>query len=1300
MSKKTTMAIPVKRGESHPDKCRLVWARQLSVCVLLSLMLALQLSLLPASAFAQDIAAGDQQSQSGSSQRSTDSEQPTDFVGDSSDAAAEPADQTTESAATVPPNANESNLEALDESTNTGELLALSNGLQVLATTNWYTSNPDVSSYTLANSEDLAGLAQLVNNGTNTFANKTLILSSDIINASLPPIGTPQNPFLGTFDGNNKNISNLTLVPASKQYVGLFGYAGQGASIQNVRLVGGTLVLFEASTSGQQIRDVGSIAGYSAGDISGCTSSITMNLNSARLAIGAPANGDDNRTTTDFGSFRQIGGLVGHLDGNMYQCAYSGTLNITSPISILEDMKYVAGEIGGLVGACGNLEDLTQVPQIRASQNSGNLTFNISGSGGIDRFGQQLYSASFGVGGIVGVTTGSVFDCTNTGNINTSLDTPDAPRAGFGGSSTGGIVGMLRGNGFDYLANETANHLTTTDPGYEIWTQSDGAVRPPTVGVYDSTNSGIVIGLSSVGGIVGGTGSFTEIEGCGNTGAVKGCRWNKPYVGGIVGNDRGDVRYSYNRGGVYSVTGAGYYCAGIAGGFSSLTSSTTPTELVYDSIEMTGCYVTGQVYTSAAGFRTGILAGESNGYIHDNAYISGLTLDDNEVHDSAGLIVGNQELSAGDLRGSKGIAKLNTFAAALGQWNTFYLPVTTAVNGGYPLPVHEFNTTGTNIDTIGVTATLAKDAIYSTAMDPVPQIKLQVGSATLLQNADYYVVPASGTKNTNAGNATYQATIKGMGIYAGTLSATVEYTIGKTNIDSCTVIAATAVFNWEMQQPAWVRVLDANGNEVDSSEYEWKILPNADGSPQAIYDNAVPGWSYSYYDYIHVHTDTYKYDVVVTAKPSSTNYEGSTRQRAFRIDWAELNYSGTTDPSRPTAIYDKVVWNDSEWDFVTALDDKSGNAIQITYTGSPIRPTFNSVTYLDREMRNGTGLPYYNTPTEYDYRYVYGNPNSEGSGGANIGTQTNASPVDTPECMTIRYTTASSFTGFTNVFYRIVPASLNLVSAATLDNMAATGEELTPDPALTYNSMTLVKNVDYTLSYDNNIFAGQATVTVTGIGNYSGTKILNFTITGEVPIHTITLKPNGGSVTPTSIPIAHNSTVGTLLPKPKRTGYDFAGWYTEATDGTGVTENTKVTTDVTFFAHWTLNTNVSVTYHQNTTPDDATIYTESGFTYGSTYTIHNYNTLGTLESFSAPSGSHFIGWYLDSDLTQKAPAFIANLGYDTHLYANYVTGDATIEEGTYVIKPKSSLFRVLDAYGGYSLNGAKIVSFDFSGAQN
>lgn len=58
-----------------------------------------------------------------------------------------------------------------------------------------------------------------------------------------------------------------------------------------------------------------------------------------------------------------------------------------------------------------------------------------------------------------------------------------------------------------------------------------------------------------------------------------------------------------------------------------------------------------------------------------------------------------------------------------------------------------------------------------------------------------------------------------------------------------------------------------------------------------------------------------------------------------------------------------------------------------------------------------------------------------------------------------------------------------------------TGSALKPGVTVVYEGKTLTLGTDYTVSYANNVNVGEATVTVTGKGEYSGTNLKKFTIT-------------------------------------------------------------------------------------------------------------------------------------------------------------------------------------------------------------
>lgn len=72
------------------------------------------------------------------------------------------------------------------------------------------------------------------------------------------------------------------------------------------------------------------------------------------------------------------------------------------------------------------------------------------------------------------------------------------------------------------------------------------------------------------------------------------------------------------------------------------------------------------------------------------------------------------------------------------------------------------------------------------------------------------------------------------------------------------------------------------------------------------------------------------------------------------------------------------------------------------------------------------------------------------------------------------------------------PITFNLVT--TISPAEYTGLPFVPLPEVTFGSITLVKDVDYTVGYSNNTDIGIATVTITGKGNYSGTASKNFAI--------------------------------------------------------------------------------------------------------------------------------------------------------------------------------------------------------------
>ena len=67
---------------------------------------------------------------------------------------------------------------------------------------------------------------------------------------------------------------------------------------------------------------------------------------------------------------------------------------------------------------------------------------------------------------------------------------------------------------------------------------------------------------------------------------------------------------------------------------------------------------------------------------------------------------------------------------------------------------------------------------------------------------------------------------------------------------------------------------------------------------------------------------------------------------------------------------------------------------------------------------------------------------------------------------------------------------------------------------------------------------------------------------------TVTFNPTGGTVSEPTRKVEINNQVGTL-PTPGRPGYQFDGWFTLESGGEEVLPSRIITSDITFFAHWT-----------------------------------------------------------------------------------------------------------------------------------
>lgn len=357
--------------------------------------------------------------------------------------------------------------------------------------TEWYSEG--VVIFELNTAEELAGLASLVNSGTN-FSGVNVYLDSDIDLGFYEwiPIGNATYAFNGTFDGDGHTVSGLK-INASYDYVGLFGNAT--GKICNLKIEQANVyvkrdykyvsiacgyskgVLNDITTDGfieaPKANYVGAVAGMTAPAATEYTN-LTNNANiNAQTSVGGiigyiEASGilqtNYIKNTGSIKGVSQVGGAFGYVKGAngsvvsgvsvtadvVAEYRVGGVVGIAENVAIstctndgstvTANSYYTEGEnfyawLGGIVGKGCNVENCT---------NNVDITYKSKG----------IY-----VGGIAGYATGDIKNCTNNGDITTNT------------TCVGGIVG-------EFNSSEERN-------------------------ISNLINNGAICGSSRIGGIAG-----------------------------------------------------------------------------------------------------------------------------------------------------------------------------------------------------------------------------------------------------------------------------------------------------------------------------------------------------------------------------------------------------------------------------------------------------------------------------------------------------------------------------------------------------------------------------------------------------------------------------------------------------------------------------------------------------------------------------------------------------------------------------------------------------------------------------
>ena len=232
------------------------------------------------------------------------------------------------------------------------------------ADTSWYTDHKTDTEYHFTTAEQLAGLAQLVNDKTASvsFEGKTIYLDNDLdlSGSQWTPIGDGSNFrrfFAGTFNGQHHKITNLNHHYTGDEVVrnGLFGVVSDGGTLKNLLVIDADIASNDGSliagiladwvnggtvencyTSGKIENNVGNK--FVGGLIGQCTwSTQVKGCGSDAKVISTESNEDDVDT---------VGGLIGQWENSadsssITDCWFGGSVSCNN----------IYSAVGGILGA-------------------------------------------------------------------------------------------------------------------------------------------------------------------------------------------------------------------------------------------------------------------------------------------------------------------------------------------------------------------------------------------------------------------------------------------------------------------------------------------------------------------------------------------------------------------------------------------------------------------------------------------------------------------------------------------------------------------------------------------------------------------------------------------------------------------------------------------------------------------------------------------------------------------------------------------------------------------------------------
>ena len=387
------------------------------------------------------------------------------------------------------------------------------------------------------------------------------------------PIGDIQNPFIGSYNGNDLKIINLTVDLIETENVGLFGFCSssflQNVTLENINIrgknnVGGLVGNYSGEIINSNVNGIvtgensigGLIGQYNSGEISNCKTNVKVTGGSKSYFVGGLIGFNeqgiilDNYSIGDVSGNANVSGLIGLNKGQINDCSAQGDIignwNVGGLVGgntgIINGCKAEGNIIGETIGitCVGGLVGINTIGEITNSNASGDVTGD-EFIGGLIGKNKGEVKRSFAIGKIKGrICIGGLIGWNENGNLSQCYAFGETKSegdcaGGLVGKHTGNIIeSSLEGNGDIFESYATGNVNGNNNIGGLVGLNDEGNIK-------NNYAKGKISGSANIGGLIG-KNNGQIINGY-SIGLITG---NEDTVGGLVGNESSGGRITTN----------------------------------------------------------------------------------------------------------------------------------------------------------------------------------------------------------------------------------------------------------------------------------------------------------------------------------------------------------------------------------------------------------------------------------------------------------------------------------------------------------------------------------------------------------------------------------------------------------------------------------------------------------------------------------------------------------------------------------------------------------------------------------